>query len=200
MTQLLEINASLFADGGQSSQLADTFVKTWAQNNAGVEIVKRDFAANPIPHLSAETFQAFITLEADRSAEQKAAVDYSDSLIAELQEADVIVLGLPMYNFGIPSQLKAWIDHVARAGVTFKYTETGPVGLLENKKVYVLAARGGMYKGTPKDTQTQYIKDFLSFIGITDIEFVYAEGLNMGDKSRDAALDAAQGEIARLAA
>jgi FMN-dependent NADH-azoreductase len=105
-----------------------------------------------------------------------------------------------MYNFGIPSQLKAYFDHIARAGVTFRYTDKGPVGLLTGKKVYVMATRGGMYAGTPRDSQTAYVRDFLAFIGITDVEFVYAEGLNMGAESKDAALANAGTAISRLAA
>lgn len=135
-----------------------------------------------------------------RSAEQQALVAVSDGLVAELAAADVLVLAVPMYNFGIPSTLKAYFDRVARAGVTFKYTETGPVGLLSGKKAYVLAARGGMYQGTAKDSQTAYLKDFLSFIGIDDVTFVYAEGLNMGDANRAAALAAAEQQIALLTA
>ena len=113
---------------------------------------------------------------------------------------DAIALGLPMYNFGIPSGLKAYFDHIARAGVTFKYTENGPVGLLTGKKVYVFAARGGMYAGTAKDSQTTYVRDFLGFIGITDVEFVYAEGLNMGEAAKISALGQAQVRLAQLAA
>lgn len=200
MTNLLAINASLFAEGGQSSQLVDAFVQSWTQQHSATKVVKRDFAVDPVPHLSAENFQAFLTPVAERTAEQQLAVDYSQGLIDELKQADVIVVGLPMYNFGVPSQLKAWFDHIARAGVTFNYSENGPVGLVENKKVYVLAARGGLYKGTPKDTQTQYVKDFFSFLGMSDVEFVYAEGLSLGDEARDAALAEARADIQRLAA
>ena len=200
MTQLLQINTSIFADGGQSSGLADEFVTQWRAQHPHDALTLRDFAVEPVPHLSAASFQAFLTPADARTPEQQAAVAYSDALIDEVQEADVIVLGLPMYNFGVPSQLKAWIDHIARAGVTFKYTENGPVGLLKNKKVYVLAARGGQYQGTPKDTQTQYLTDFFNFIGIIDVTFVYAEGLNMGEALRDTALDEARAEIQRLAA
>jgi FMN-dependent NADH-azoreductase len=117
---------------------------------------------------------------------QHAVVAYSDSLIDELKQADVIVLGLPMYNFGIPSQLKSYFDHIARVGVTFKYTETGPVGLLTGKKAFVFAARGGVYVGTPLDTQTSYVRDFLRFLGIIDVDFVYAEGTqSMGHAERE---------------
>ena len=125
---------------------------------------------------------------------------YSDALINELQQADVIVIGLPMYNFGVPSQLKAYFDHIARAGVTFKYTEQGPVGLLTGKRAYVFAARGGVYAGTPLDTQTGYVRDFLRFLGITDVNFVYAEGLAISPQSKEAGLAKAGAEIASLAA
>ena len=126
-------------------------------------------------------------------------VAYSDLLIGELERADVIVLGLPMYNFGVPSMLKAYFDHVARAGVTFRYTDKGPVGLLGGKQAYVFAARGGLYAGTPADTQTAYVRAFLRFLGIEEVEFVYAEGLAIGDTSRNGALARAQSEIERIA-
>ena len=125
---------------------------------------------------------------------------YSDALIAELKRADVIVLGLPMYNFGVPSQLKSYFDHIARAGETFRYTATGPVGLLTGKKAYVFAARGGLYAGTALDTQTSYVRDFLRFVGIADVEFVYAEGLPISAESKAAGLARATAEIERLAA
>ena len=134
----------------------------------------------------------------ERNAEQQAAVAYSDALIDELRRADVIVLGLPMYNFGVPSQLKAYFDHIARAGVTFRYTEKGAEGLVTGKKAYVFAARGGLYAGTPLDTQTAYIRDFLRLLGITDVEFVYAEGLNISETSKNAALAQAARAIERL--
>lgn len=124
----------------------------------------------------------------------------SDTLIGELQAADVLVIGLPMYNLGVPSTLKSWFDHIARAGITFRYTANGPQGLLAGKKAYVFATRGGRYAGTAFDTQTDYVRNFLGFIGITEIEFVYAEGLNMGDDSRSSSLAAAQSELARIAA
>src|SRR5207237_7970112 len=127
-------------------------------------------------------------------------VDLSAALIDELHRADVIVLGLPMYNFGLPSALKAYFDHIARAGVTFRYSEKGPVGLLTGKKVYVFAARGGLYAGTPLDTQTAYVRDMLRFLGIDDVEFVYAEGLAIGAERKAAALSQAQRAIERLAA
>jgi FMN-dependent NADH-azoreductase len=127
-------------------------------------------------------------------------VAYSDALIEELKSADTLVLGLPMYNFGIPSTLKAYFDHIARAGVTFRYTDKGAVGLLTGKRAVVFASRGGRYAGTPLDTQTGYVRDFLRFIGIEDVEFVYAEGLAMGEETKAAALAGARRELQRLAA
>jgi FMN-dependent NADH-azoreductase len=133
-----------------------------------------------------------------RNEEQEAIVGYSDLLIDELRRADAVVLGLPMYNFGVPSQLKAWFDHVARAGATFRYTEKGPVGLLGGKKLYVVSTRGGYYAGTPRDSETQHVRDFFALLGITEVEFVYAEGLAISDASRAAALLSAHTEIRRI--
>jgi FMN-dependent NADH-azoreductase len=201
MSTLLQINASINDDNGQSSQLANQFVSAFRARNPHAKIVVRNVATNdPVPHLNGERFGAFIAKPEERSAAQHAIVAYSDSLIDELKRADVIVLGLPMYNFGVPSQLKAYFDHVARAGVTFAYTDKGPVGRLTGKKVYVFAARGGLYAGTPMDTQTSYVRDFLRFIGMTDVEFVYAEGLAISPQSKEAGLAKAVAEIARLAA
>jgi FMN-dependent NADH-azoreductase len=200
MSTLLKINASLFSSHGQSSQLTERFVAAWQESHAGASVVTRDLAAEPVPHLDGARFMSFLAKPEERTAEQQAVVAYSDALIDELKRADVVVIGLPMYNFGVPSTLKAYFDHIARAGVTFKYTATGPEGLLTGKKAYILAARGGMYAGTPKDSQTTYVRDFLAFLGITDVEFVYAEGLNMGEDSKTAALAAAHGQVAELAA
>ena len=201
MTTLLQINASINNDNSQSSRLANQFVAAFRDSHPGAKIVTRHVAASePVPHLDGERFSALITPPEVRSAAQHAVVAYSDTLINELQRADVIVLGLPMYNFGVPSQLKAYFDHIARSGVTFKYSDKGPVGLLTGKKAYVFAARGGLYAGTPLDTQTGYVRDFLRFVGISDVEFVYAEGLNVSPQSKEAGLAKAAAEIARLAA
>jgi FMN-dependent NADH-azoreductase len=201
MTTLLKINASLNNGNGQSSQLANQFVAAYRRRYPGAKIVERDVAAaEPVPHLNAERFGSFITKPEERSAAQRAVVAYSDTLINELKQADVIVLGLPMYNFGLPSQLKAYFDHIARVGETFKYTEKGPVGQVTGKKVYVFAARGGVYVGTPLDTQTSYVRDFLRFLGMDDVEFVYAEGLAISPESKEAGLARATAEIERLVA
>jgi len=205
MTTLLQINASINNGNGngnsQSSRLANQFVAAFRNRHPEAKIVVRDVAAaEPVPHLNSERFGAFIASPEERSAAQHAVVAYSDVLIDELKQADVVVLGLPMYNFGVPSQLKAYFDHIARAGITFKYTEKGPVGQLTGKKVYVFAARGGIYAGTPLDTQTSYVRDFLRFLGMTDVEFIYAEGLAISPQSKEAGLAKAAAEIARHAA
>ncbi len=195
---LLQLNTSIFSDAGQSSRLADRFIAGRQTVDPALNVVVRDLARDPIPHLTAERFQAFLAKPDARTPEQQAIVAESDALIRELEGADTIVLGLPMYNFGIPSQLKAYFDHVARAGVTFRYTEKGPVGLLTGKKAYVFATRGGLYAGTPRDTETAYIREFLAFVGITDVEFVYAEGLAISDTSKQASLARAASAIERL--
>ncbi|GAB3551480.1 NAD(P)H-dependent oxidoreductase [Noviherbaspirillum agri] len=198
MQNLLQINASLFGENGQSTQLANQFVAGWRAANPAADVVVRDVDAEPIPHLSAQRFGAFLAKPEERTAEQQEVVALSDKLVEELRNADVIALGLPMYNFGVPSTLKAYFDHIARAGVTFKYTEHGAVGLLTGKKAYVFAARGGMYADTPADTQAAYVRNFLSFIGISDVEFIYAEGIAMGEESKKAGLEKARAAIREL--
>ena len=198
MKTLLQINSSLYADDGQSSRLASQFVDLWRAANRGARVLLRDLAREPVPHLDARRFGAFLAKEDARDPAQQEVVAYSDLLIGELKRADVIVLGLPMYNFGVPSMLKAYFDHVARAGVTFRYTEKGAVGLLTGKQAYVFAARGGMYAGTPADSQTAYVRAFLRFLGIEQVEFVYAEGLAISEPSRKAALAQALSATGRL--
>ena len=200
MKTLLQLNTSLFSDNGQSSGLARRYAAEWQAANPRSTVIARDLAKEPVPHLDAGRFQAFITPPEQRNAEQSAHAAYSDALIDELKRADVIVLGLPMYNFGIPSTLKAYFDHVARAGHTFRYTEKGPEGLLKGKRAVIFAARGGVYSGTPLDTQTAYVRDFLRFLGIDDVEFVYAEGLAMGDEPKARALTKAHEAIRTLTA
>jgi FMN-dependent NADH-azoreductase len=192
MKTILQVNTSILGNEGQSTRLADEFV---AELHAD-RVIVRDLASEPVPHLDAERFGAFIAQT--RNEKQKQIVAYSDKLIDELRRADTIVLGLPMYNFGVPSMLKAWFDHVARAGVTFRYTEKGPVGLLTGKKVYVFATRGGIYQGTALDTQTAYVRDFFAFLGITDVQFVYAEGLAISEAGKTASLAKARAALQRL--
>ncbi|MCK0154424.1 NAD(P)H-dependent oxidoreductase [Alcanivorax sp. S6407] len=192
---ILVIKSSVFSDGGNSSTLVNAKVEALKAEHPEATIVERDLGANPIPHLDGDRVGAFFTPADQRSAEQQQVDDFSMTLIDELKAADQVVLGLPMYNFGIPSQLKSWIDHVARAGITFRYTENGSIGLIDDKPVTVLAARGGLYAGTENDTVTPYIKLFFSFVGITDLHFVFAEGLNMGDDIKAKALEEAKAAI-----
>lgn len=199
MTTLLQINSSIFQNNGQSSQLANQFVASWQSQHPNNHLMLRDLANNPLPHLDAERVQAFFTPIDMRSSKQQSLVAESDLLIEELKQAEIIVIGLPMYNFGIPSTLKTYFDYIARAGITFRYTEQGSQGLLTGKKAYIFAARGGLYAGTPLDSQTDYMQHFLNFIGISDIEFIYAEGLNISEASKNTALAAAQQKIAHLA-
>jgi FMN-dependent NADH-azoreductase len=200
MTTLVQISSSINDGKSQSSQLADRFVAAFRDRNPHARIVKRDLVAEAVPHLTGERFGAFLAKPDQLSSAQRAVVAYSDELIAELKSADVVVLGLPMYNFGVPSQLKAYFDHIARAGVTFRYTASGPQGMLTNKKVYVFAARGGLYAGNPLDTQTSYVRDFLRFLGMTEVEFVHAEGLAVSPETREASLAKAAADAHRLAA
>jgi FMN-dependent NADH-azoreductase len=199
MHTILQLNTSLFGENGQSSRLAAEFAATLA-GATGAPLRVRDLASNPVPHLTAERFQAWTTPAAERTVEQQRHVAESDALIDELREAGVLVLGLPMYNFGVPSTLKAYFDHLARAGVTFRYTAEGPVGLLTGKRAYVFATRGGQHAGTERDVQAAFVRQFLGFIGIRDVEFIYVEGLALGDEQRARAVAAAMDRIDQLAA
>ncbi|MET0656666.1 MAG: NAD(P)H-dependent oxidoreductase [Steroidobacteraceae bacterium] len=198
MPTLLQLKTSLFSNAGQSSLLADEFVDTWRKTHPEGRVITRDLAATPVPHLTAERFQAFLSKPEERTAEQQAVVDFSDALIAELRAVDEVVIGVPTYNFGIPSTLKAYFDHIARAGVTFRYTANGPVGLIDGKKVHIVAARGGFYAGTPTDSVTRYVADFLSFLGMSAVNFVYAEGLAISATQKEVSLQKAGREIATL--
>jgi FMN-dependent NADH-azoreductase len=200
MNTLLKLQTSIQSDRGESSRLAAEFVERWTLAHPGATVIERDLARDPVPHLTAERFGAFLAAPAARTPQQQEVAGYSDTLIDELRRAQTIVIGLPMYNFGVPSMLKAYFDHVARAGVTFRYTEKGPEGLLKGKQAIVFATRGGLYAGTARDTQTAYVREFLAFLGIEDVEFVYAEGLAMGEASKGDALAAAHRAIDALAA
>ena len=208
MTTILQINSSLHGDDAQSSRLASDFVAAMGGSSerqgstspTRSRLIVRDLSVTPIPHLTAERLTALSTAAAERTLDQQRIVSESDELIDELKRADVIVIGLPMYNFGVPSTLKSYFDHVARAGVTFRYTAEGPVGLLTGKKAYVFATRGGRYAGTTADLQTAYVRQFLGFIGIRDVEFVYAEGLALGADERNSAVADAVARIGQLAA
>ncbi|MET0357490.1 MAG: NAD(P)H-dependent oxidoreductase [Cellvibrio sp.] len=199
MSTLLQINSSVFSDNGNSSTLSNEFVKNWLAKHPDGKVVVRDLAKNPIPHLDSNIVQAFFTPTESRTSEQQALVNLSDTLIAELVNADAVVIGVPLYNFGVPSTLKAYFDQLARAGVTFKYTETGPVGLLADKPVHFIAARGGFHLGKASDSQTSFLSSFFNFLGINSIHYIYAEGLSIND-AKDKSLTEARREIEQAAA
>lgn len=196
---LLQIKASLFGEQGQSSQLSDAFVARWREQHPTGKVVVRDLAREPLPHLDGATFSGFLAAPAARTAAQQAAAELSETLIAELKAADLVVIGAPTYNLGVPSTLKAYFDYVTRAGLTFRYTAQGPQGLLSGQPVQVFATRGGRYAGTAADTVTEYLQAILPFIGLAAPQFVYAEGLAMGDAPRTEALAGAQAALAAIA-
>lgn len=193
MKNILKIQASLFGTDGQSSRLADRFIEDFRNKHGESRLVTRDLTKSPMPALTLARFQALGTQPEDRSAEQQAVVDFSDDLIAELKAADVIVFAVPMYNFNIPVALHSYFDHVARSGVTFRYTENGPEGLIKGKQVAVFIARGGVYG--EDHSQTAFLRQFLSFIGLDDARFFHAEGLAISEQSRDESLAAVKNEI-----
>jgi FMN-dependent NADH-azoreductase len=199
MTTILQLNSAARSQGANSTLLANELAATLQQANPGAALVLRDLLTDALPHLDDAVLGAFFTPAEQRSPGQAAIVARSDALIEELQAADVVIIGAPMYNFGISSQLKTYFDWIARAGVTFRYTANGPEGLVKGKKAYVVSARGGKYAGTPHDSQTPHIKSFLGLIGITDVEFIYAEGLNLGPDAAGAALASAREAIAAAA-
>lgn len=180
---ILQINTAARSTGANSTKLADSVSVRLQGKYPQATLEVRDLAANPHPILDEAALGALFTPADQRSPEQAARVALDDALIAQLQSADVIVLGVPMYNFGVSVQLKSWIDAIARAGVTFQYTANGPEGLIKGKKVYLALARGGLYRDTPNDSQVPYLKTVLGFLGMSDVECVYAEGLAMGSES-----------------
>ncbi|HEX7061663.1 MAG TPA: FMN-dependent NADH-azoreductase [Woeseiaceae bacterium] len=196
MKTLLRIQASLYGAEGASSRLADAFEEQWRRENPDGRVVLRDVAAEPLPHLDLARFQSLLAHPAERTPPQQAVSNQSDALITELLGADTVVIAVPMYNFGVPTQLKAWFDHIVRAGVTFRYTEAGPQGLVTGKKAYVFIARGGHYG--EMHAQTAWLRQILAFIGIEDVEFVHAEGLAIDEATRESALAEARRKIARL--
>ncbi|APC87313.1 FMN-dependent NADH-azoreductase [Vibrio parahaemolyticus] len=194
MSRVLALKSSILGDYSQSNKLVEDFIKNVDQDKLTV----RDLAANPLPVLDFAVATALRATE-DLSQEQQAVVDLSDTLIEEVKAADTLVIAAPMYNFTIPTQLKNWIDLIARAGVTFKYTENGVQGLIEGKKAIVVTTRGGIHKDSPTDNVTPYLRTVLGFVGITDVEFVYAEALNMGEDAASKGISDAQSQLATMA-
>lgn len=201
---LLQINTSARryenGQGSQSTRLANELTARLLAANPGARLTVRDLTINPHPVLDEAALGALFTPADQRSAEQAARVAQDDALIAEVQAHDVLVLAVPMYNFGAPVQFKNWIDAIARAGVTFRYTAQGPEGQLKGKKVYAVLTRGGLYRDTPADSQVPWLKSVLGFLGMTDVQFIYAEGLAMGPEAAEASVASAQKEIAAIAA
>lgn len=183
-TRILRLDTSLFSEQGSSSRLNQALIEKLTQVHGELEIVHRDLARDPLPHFSAEVIDALTARSEARSAEQVRLARLADDLVEELRAADIILVGAPMYNFGIPSTLKAWIDFVARAGVTFRYTERGPEGLVKGKTVYVVTTRGGVHRDRQTDSEVPHLHTYFRFLGITDIRTLYAEGLNMGERDR----------------
>ena len=195
---ILQINSSVRGKASHSTRLANRIVQRVRDANPDASLTVRDLGLEPHPVLDEAALGALFTPAAQRTPEQAARAALDDALIAQIREADVVVLGVPMYNFGVPASLKNWIDAIVRAGATFRYTEKGPEGLLKGKKLYVTLTRGGKYRNTPADSQVPYLKTVFGFLGLTDVAFVYAEGLNMGADAERMAIDSAHREIEEL--
>jgi FMN-dependent NADH-azoreductase len=200
MKSMLVINSSAAREGSVSRELVEFAVDRLRQTTPQVQVVRRDLGANPVPHLSVDTLNGVRgtpATEAERTARA-----LSEELIAELRAADTIVIGAPMYNFGVTTSLRAWFDYILRAGETFSYSAEGPRGLLGNKRVIVIESRGGLYSEGPArviDFQEPYLRHLLGFIGIQDVTFVHAEKTGFGPEARTAAIDGARRQIAALA-
>ncbi|SFG67150.1 FMN-dependent NADH-azoreductase [Pseudomonas sp. NFACC45] len=194
--KLLHIDSSILGDNSASRQLSRDVVEAWKAAEADVIVTYRDLAADAISHFSAQTLIAAGTSAELRDAAQKHETDLSASTMAEFLAADAVVIAAPMYNFTIPTQLKAWIDRIAVAGQTFRYTEAGPEGLCGGKKLVIVSTSGGLHAGQPSGVaHEEYLKVMFGFLGITDIEFVRAEGLAYGDEMRSKAISEAKLQI-----
>ena len=198
MSSVLVVTSSALGAASVSTELVLDTVRRLTLKDPETSVVTRDLGASPIPHLTLDSATAIRGGEPANPAQAEAR-DLSDTLVAELKAADTIVIGAPMYNFGMASTLKAWFDHVLRAGVTFRYTETGPEGLLKGKRAIVVESRGGLYSEGPAqamDAQEPHLRTLLGFVGITDVTFIRAEKLAFGPEARSQAIDAAKAAIA----
>lgn len=193
MNNVLVLKSSILADNSQTNQLSDYFISKLAGKN----VVIRDLAANPLPHFDATAATAL--RGQPTSAEENTLLALSDELVAEIKKADTLIINAPMYNFHIPTQLKSYFDFIARPRVTFQYSEKGPEGLLKGKKAVVLAAFGGFHQNQPTDLVTSYMKAILGFVGITDVQFVYVEGIGFGPEAVEKAQAQAKAEIDKMA-
>ena len=200
MSNLLVINSSANTGASVSRILIDEAVSQILAAAPGTQVARRDLGAEPVPHLTTANLAGVRGTPA--TDEEHAARALSDTLIAELKAAETVVIAAPMYNFSVPTSLRAWFDFVLRAGETFRYTEAGPEGLLKGKKVIVLTSRGGLYSegpGAAADFQEPYLRHLFGFIGITDVTFIHAEKIGFGPDARAAAIAGAKQEIARIA-
>ncbi|MDQ0124009.1 FMN-dependent NADH-azoreductase [Pseudomonas lini] len=194
--KLLHIDSSILGDNSASRQLSSEVVKAWQTAEPSAVVTYRDLAADAISHFSANTLVAAGTTAELRDAAQQHEAELSAQALAEFLAADAVVVAAPMYNFTIPTQLKAWIDRIAVAGQTFRYTEAGPEGLCGNKKVVIVSTSGGLHLGEATGVaHEEYLKVMFGFLGITDIEFVRAHGLAYGDEVRTKAMSDAQAHI-----
>jgi FMN-dependent NADH-azoreductase len=192
---ILQINSSARREASHSTRLANRIVARLQGAYPDATLTVRDLNDTPHPILDEAALGALFTTADQRTPAQAHRVALDDALIAEIQAADIVVLGVPMYNFGVPAPLKNWIDAISRVGVTFRYTENGPEGLLKGKKVHVALTRGGKYRNTPADTQVPYLQTVFAFLGLTDVHFVYAEGLAMGADAEQTAIASAYEQI-----
>ena len=179
--KVLRIDASSRYEGSVTRQLVDDFLQQLHAQQGAIQVTQRDLAREALPFIDAHWIGASFTPADQRNPSQQEVLAYSDRLIQEMQDADVLVLGVPVYNFSIPAALKAWIDLVARAGVTFRYTDKGPLGLLKNKKAYLILASGGTPIGSAIDFASGYLRHVLGFLGIEDLELISAPRLNTGN-------------------
>lgn len=196
--KLLHIDSSVLGTNSVTRTLGAEVVRAWQRSHPGIEVIHRDLVSEPLAHLDPEILGAGPAGSDDRTPRQVREHALGERLVEELREADVVVIGAPMYNFAIPSQLKAWIDRVLVAGKTFRYTADGPEGLLRDRPVIVVSGRGGVYStgaASTMDFQESYLRAALSFIGIRDVRVVRAEGMNMGPDVRRKALAEARCEI-----
>lgn len=194
MPTVLVLTSSVLGETSVSSQLVQEAVSRLRSQDPTLRVITRDLGGSPIPHLTLDAATA-LRVDEPANAAQAAAQALSNELIAELQAADIVVIGAPMYNFGISSTLKTWFDYVLRAGVTFRYTESGPAGLLRGKRAIVIESRGGLYSEGPAqvmDSQEPHLRTLLGFIGITDVTFIRAEKLAFGPEAREQAIGAAR--------
>lgn len=198
MKRILFIHSSLFGDDSASTQVGQSLVEGLMGEHPGSVVTRLDLANDTLPHLGAAEFSSWTIPEDQRDESQRYLANRSDRLIEQLMSHDTLVLAAPMYNLGIPSTLKAWIDRVSRAGKTFRYTSEGPQGMLKHMRAYLVFARGGIYRDTPLDTQTGYLKSVLGLMGIDAIETIFAEGLNMGGDARQQSLANAMSRVEDL--